>query len=38
MLRRPEPYWDAVLKTRTHLAREHSFERRLKELLAILEG
>ncbi len=38
MLRHPEPYWDAVLKTRAHLAREHSFARRFKELLAILEG
>jgi hypothetical protein len=38
MLRHPEPYWDAVLKTRAHLAREHSFARRFKELAAILEG
>jgi hypothetical protein len=38
MLRRPEAYWDAVVRTRAHLAREHSFERRFKELLAILEG
>jgi hypothetical protein len=38
MLRRPEAYWDAVLKTRARLAREHSFARRFKELLAILEG
>jgi hypothetical protein len=32
----PEPYWDAVLQTRTHLARNHSFERRIGELEAIL--
>jgi hypothetical protein len=38
MLRRPEAYWDAVLRVRAHLAREHSFERRFKELLAVLEG
>jgi hypothetical protein len=38
MTRRPEAYWDAVLKTRAHLAREHSFERRFRELQAILEG
>jgi hypothetical protein len=38
MLRRPEAYWDAVLRTRAHLAREHSFARRFQELLAILEG
>jgi hypothetical protein len=38
VLRHPEAYWDAVLKTRAHLAREHSFARRFKELLAILEG
>lgn len=38
MMRRPETYWDAVLRTRAHLTREHSFERRFKELVAILEG
>jgi hypothetical protein len=38
MMRRPEVYWDAVLKTRAHLAERHSFKRRFKELLAILEG
>ena len=37
MMRRPEVYWDAALRTRAHLAREHSFERRFKELVAILE-
>jgi hypothetical protein len=37
MMRRPEVYWDAVLKTRAHLAERHSFKRRFKELLAILQ-
>jgi hypothetical protein len=36
-LAQPEPYWEAVLATREHLAREHSFERRFAELLAVLE-
>jgi hypothetical protein len=36
MMRRPEFYWDAVLKTRTHLAARHSYERRFQELMAIL--
>lgn len=35
-VRRPEYYWDAVLETRTHLERYHSFERRFQELLKIL--
>jgi hypothetical protein len=34
--RRPEAYWDAILKTRAHLANRHSFERRFEELSAIL--
>jgi hypothetical protein len=38
MLRQPEPYWDAVLKTRAYLAGHHSYERRFKELLSILES
>jgi len=37
MMRRPEHYWDAVLKTRIHLATHHSYERRFEELMAILE-
>jgi hypothetical protein len=37
-LRRPEPYWEAVLKTRAHLAKHHSYEQRFKELVAILEA
>ena len=34
--RRPEVYWDAVLKTRIHLAAHHSYERRFEQLMAIL--
>jgi hypothetical protein len=37
-LQRPEPYWDAVLQTRAHLARHHSFERRIQELETIIAG
>lgn len=36
-LRRPERYWDAVLQTRSHLARCHSYARRLQELGELLE-
>jgi len=36
MMRRPEVYWDAVLKTRIHLAAHHSYERRFEQLMAIL--
>jgi hypothetical protein len=38
ILRRPEVYWEAVLKTRAHLAERHSYEQRFKELQAILES
>jgi hypothetical protein len=38
MLRRPDIYWDAVLKTRAHLAAHHSYEQRFKELQAIIEN
>ncbi len=38
MMRRPEVYWEAVLKTRAHLNQHHSYEQRFKELLAILES
>ncbi|HKA01471.1 MAG TPA: hypothetical protein VKE70_33395 [Candidatus Solibacter sp.] len=38
VIRRPEPYWDAVLKTRDNLARNHSYQQRFKELTGILEG
>jgi hypothetical protein len=34
----PRPYWQAVLETRRHLAREHSFERRFTQLLQVIEG
>jgi hypothetical protein len=38
MIRQPDTYWDALLKTRAHLAQHHSYQQRFKELLAILEG
>jgi len=38
MMRRPEPYWDAVLKTRAHLAQYHSYQRRFEELINILKA
>jgi hypothetical protein len=38
MMRRPEVYWDAILKTRAHLAAHHSYEQRFEELMAILDG
>ena len=28
----PEPYWEAVLQTRAHLAEHHSYARRFEEL------
>jgi hypothetical protein len=34
---RPEVYWDAILKTRAHLAEHHSFRQRFEELWVILE-
>jgi hypothetical protein len=34
---RPEAYWDAILKTRAHLADHHSFQRRFQELMTILD-
>jgi len=33
-LSHPEPYWEAVLHTRSHLARHHSYARRFQELEA----
>jgi hypothetical protein len=36
-LRRPEKYWEAVFQTRSHLARHHSFARRLQELGGLFE-
>jgi hypothetical protein len=38
MIRHPEPYWDAVLKTRSHLAEHHSYQRRFEELVNILRA
>ena len=38
VLERPEFYWDAILKTRAHLAAHHSFPERLTQLSAILQG
>ena len=35
-LNRPEPYWDAVLQTRSHLARHHSYAQRFRELGALV--
>jgi hypothetical protein len=35
-LREPEPYWDAVLQTRSRLARHHSYAQRFQEIGAIL--
>jgi hypothetical protein len=37
MIREPQKYWDAVLKTRSHLAEHHSYQQRFKELITILE-
>lgn len=34
-LKEPEPIWDAVLKTRAHLAQHHSYARRFEELAAL---
>ena len=34
-MRRPEAHWDAVLKTRSHLERHHSYARRFEELAAL---
>ena len=28
----PEPYWEAVLQTRAHLAEHHSYARRFEQL------
>ncbi len=38
MVARPAFYWDAVLKTREHLAKNHSYGRRFQELVSILES
>lgn len=34
-MKRPEHYWEAVLHTREHLAKHHSYEQRYKELAAL---
>ena len=34
-MQRPEHYWNAVLQTRDHLARHHSYAQRLQELAAL---
>jgi hypothetical protein len=38
IMNRPEPYWDAVFKTRARLAQSHSFSHRFRELVSILEN
>ena len=38
IIRHPEVYWDALLKTRAHLSERHSYQQRFRELLAILES
>jgi len=38
MMQHPEVYWEAVLKTRDYLAEHHSYQKRFKELLAILNS
>jgi hypothetical protein len=37
-MRRPEHYWEAVLKTRAYLAEHHSYQRRFQELLTNLQS
>jgi hypothetical protein len=32
----PEPYWDALLKTRQHLAENHSYRNRFRQLEGLL--
>ena len=36
-LERPEPYWEAVLQTRSHIARHHSYAQRFQELAGLVE-
>jgi hypothetical protein len=36
-LRRPETYWNAVLQTRSNLARHHSYAQRFRELSKLVE-
>jgi hypothetical protein len=35
-MRRPEVHWDAVLETRSHLEKNHSYARRFEELGALM--
>jgi hypothetical protein len=35
-LSRPEPYWEAVLETRSYLARHHSYPQRFQQLEALV--
>lgn len=37
-LKNPEPVWDAVIKTRAHLAKNHSYARRFDELATLAAG
>jgi hypothetical protein len=37
IMRNPEPYWDAVVRVRRHLAVHHSYRQRLSELVALVE-
>jgi hypothetical protein len=37
-LERSEPYWDAVLRTRSHLAANHSYVQRFQELDALVSN
>ncbi len=37
-IKRPEHYWDAVLQTRAHLAKHHSYARLFEELAAIAKA
>jgi hypothetical protein len=37
-LAKPEKYWDAVLQTREHLARHHSYAKRFEQLDALVRA
>ena len=37
-LAKPEKYWDAVLQTREHLARHHSYAKRFEQLNALVKA
>jgi hypothetical protein len=38
VIRQPEIYWEAVLKTRSYLSKRHSYRERFTELLSILDS